>query len=112
MTCRLKCFCCGGESLTKAENGSLAHRYRFSGLGKEKKDGLEITRLDLLPPNFVESHFGDLLKTSAAGTNRDFRSGSNRDIASVRRSLRTHEPKIDPTQNQHFDLKRGEENGI
>jgi hypothetical protein len=96
--------------MTKAENGSLAHR--FSGLGKEKKDGLEITRLDLLPPNFVESHFGDLLKTSAVGTNRDFRSGSNRDIASVRRSLRTHEPKIDPTQNQHFDLKRGKENGI
>ncbi len=96
--------------MTKAENGSLAHR--FSGLRKEKKDILEITRLDLLPPNFVASHFGDLLKTSAAGTNRGFRSGSNRDIASVRRSLRTHEPKIDPTQIQHFDLKRGKENGI
>ena len=83
--------------MTKVENGSLAHR--FSGLGKEEKDGLEITRLDLLPPNFVESHYGNLIKTCGSGLNRD--------IASVRRSLRTHEPKVDPTQNQSFDLKKG-----
>ncbi len=93
MTCRLRCNCCCCCSDNKER--------------LEVKSGLEITRLDLLPHNFVESHFGNLIK---AKHGPGFHPREN---ASVKRSIRSHEPIIDPTaavenpsddKGKHFDF--------
>ena len=100
MTCRLRCFCCSettksGKSVKSATSG------RFSLLGRNKSPEPEITRLDLLPPNFVESHFGKLIKTSVPNSMPPSlcRHGDHvGEVASVRRPVRNREPKIDPTK--------------
>ena len=108
MTCRTNCICCSDKpqvATLQSRNpptGSLSLAHKFVGLGRAAdRDELEITRLDLLPPNFVESHFGNLIKTSRSG------SGCNRDNASVKRSMRTHEPINDPTLLIRSDVEKG-----
>ena len=110
MTCRTNCFFCNGKphvatlQSRNPQTGSPNLDRKFVGLGR--LENLEITRLDLLPPNFVESHYGNLIKTSQIGSGR---AGSvcNRDNASVKRSIRTHEPIKDPTAPSKNDADKG-----
>ena len=105
MTCRMRCFCCHA-----ADHKSRFFLHRISGLGPARKTEPEITRLDLLPPNFVENHFGNLIKTSGSGSGGGSGSGPipNRELASVRRSVRSMDrtlkpairPKVDPRFKQ------------
>jgi len=71
MTCRLRCSCCASTQPKSTEPGTGNLLLRIPGLGRLGPTEPEITRLDLLPPNFVESHFGNLIKTSSPGTCRD-----------------------------------------
>ena len=115
MTCRTNCFFCNDKPHVATQQrsrnpppGSLNLAQKCVGLGRP--GDLEITRLDLLPPNFFESHYGNLIKTSQMSSGR---AGSicNRDIASVKRSIRTHEPIKDPTAPSKTDAGKGKATG-